>query len=166
MPIYTKTGDKGTTSLYGGKRVLKSNILIEAYGSIDELSAFIGLATTKIKQKQDKLLLISIQHDLQQIMSYLSQRKINLVNLGKKIKVFEQIIDKTNLRLSKLTGFILSQGSEISCWFHVLRTVCRRTERVVVRTLNEMKIVQYLNRLSDLFFTLARKYNQNKEILI
>lgn len=183
MAIYTKTGDTGTTSLYAGKRTSKSDPRIEAYGSIDELSSLIGLTMAKLTQTKNRLLLGSIQKDLYQIMAYLSGAKLDLTPLKQKIKFFERNIDKIDLQLPKLTGFILPQGPEISGWFHVLRTVCRRAERQVVslmklptfnfspslpagRLLTFHLIIQYLNRLSDLFFTLARKYNRQKEVRV
>ena len=166
MSIYTKTGDRGTTSLYGGKRVSKSDIKVEAYGSLDELTSFIGLTIFRLSKNKDRLLLTSIQKDLQQIMSYLSGARVKLNQLNQKIKFFEQVIDDIDLQQSKLTGFVLPQGTETACWFHVLRTVCRRCERVVIKYFdglkienNKSKIYPYLNRLSDLFFSLARKYN-------
>jgi len=170
MTIYTRTGDKGTTALFRGKRILKSDVRIEAYGSVDELSSFIGLTITKLDNNPQMKLLTAIQHNLYRIIAYLSGSKIDLDALIKQVKVFEQIIDREQLHLPKLTRFILPQGTEISCWFHVLRTVCRRCERAVVRESkaqsSKFKIIKYLNRLSDLFYILARKYNQSKEILI
>jgi len=166
MTIYTRTGDKGTTSLFGGKRVLKSDVRIEACGLVDELSGFIGLTITKLGSNPEIKLLTAVQYDLHRMMAYLSGSKIDLVSLTKKVKVFEQIIDREQLRLPRLTRFILPQGTEISCWFHILRSVCRRSEHLVVKYQNKSEIVRYLNRLSDLFYILARKYNHHKEILI
>ena len=173
MSIFTRTGDKGTTSLYGGKRISKSDIRVEAYGSLDELTSFIGLTISRLLNNKDRLLLTAIQKDLRQIMSYLSGARVKLNQLNQKIKFFEQVIDDIDLQRPKLTGFVLPQGSEASCWFHVLRSTCRRCERVLVRhhekfeiRNSKFEIVRYLNRLSDLLFALARKYNQEKEILI
>jgi len=172
MSIYTKTGDKGTTSLFSGKRTLKSSLQIEAYGSVDELSSFIGLVTSKLKDKTDKEFLLMVQKDLYQIMAVLSEAKTDLKVAKEHIKIFEQCIDKTQSKLPKLTRFILPQGNEMSSWFHILRTICRRAERNVVRYFEAfnvrrlMLIIKYLNRLSDLFFIMARKYSQEKEILV
>jgi len=162
MPIYTKTGDRGETGLLGGKRVPKSHPQIMALGSLDELNAFIGLVKTKIKNNDDKEFLALIQHDLYLIMSFLSDSPISLTPLTKKVKEFEQKIDFIEKKLPKLKGFIVPGGNEISAWFHVLRVICRKAEREVVKNVASSKlskIIQYLNRLSDLFFVLARKYH-------
>ncbi|GAB4218637.1 MAG: cob(I)yrinic acid a,c-diamide adenosyltransferase [Candidatus Microgenomates bacterium] len=167
MHIYTKTGDKGETSLFGGKRVLKSDVQIEAYGQIDELTSFIGLVSTITKK--DEQFLIQIQKDLYRIMAYLSGAKINLDFLEKRVLDFEKRIDEIEKNLPKLNNFIIPGADEHSAWFHILRTICRRVERVVVK-LNQQKpvlnIITYFNRLSDLFFVLARKYGKNKELLL
>lgn len=168
--IYTKTGDFGSTTLFGGKRILKSNIKVEAYGAIDELNSFIGLLTSKNISKEDKELLTNIQKDLYQIMNILSGIKNNLPILNNNISNIEQYIDKTEEKLPKLNHFILPQGTEICSWFHILRTVCRRAEREVVKYFKQTKtknleIMKYLNRLSDLFFIMARKYNKKEEVI-
>lgn len=165
MSIYTKTGDKGETSLYAGKRISKSSFQVGAYGSIDELSSFIGLVLSKIKNKKETDLLTTIQKDLYQIMSYLASAPSNLDHLEERVLKFEKLIDEKGERLPKLTRFILPQGTELSSWFHILRTVCRRAERSVVATRNnQLAIIKYLNRLSDLFFIFARLYNKGREI--
>lgn len=166
MPIYTKTGDDGTTSLANGKRILKSDLFVEAYGSTDELSSFVGLAITIVKDRDNKLFLTNIQKDLQTITTLLSGTTGGYNKLKTSIKKIEQKIDIINKRLPKLNRFILPQGSPLSCWFHILRTVCRRCERAVVRSSNNIAIVKYFNRLSDLFFILARLYNREKEVII
>lgn len=168
MSIYTKTGDKGKTSLYHGKRISKSSLQIEALGTIDELTSFIGLVSLKIKEL-DKKLLQDIQKDLYKIMSYLSEMNINLSFLKDKVKEFEIKIDQLDKKLPKLTKFIIPGGTELSAWFHILRTVCRRCERVVVKLKAKhymLDIIQYLNRLSDLFFILARFYSYGKEYIL
>ncbi len=171
MPIYTKTGDGGITSLFGGIRVLKSDLQIEAYGSVDELSSYLGLIIAKINCTDDKRLLTEIQTDLYQIMAVLAGKNDGLSVLKNRTKQFEQKIDELTLRLPKLNRFILPQGSEISTFFHIARTICRRAEREAVRYFEEMKIenrkpeiTQYLNRLSDLLFMMARGYNSEKEV--
>lgn len=166
MPIYTKTGDKGMTSLYGGKRVSKSDIQIDAYGSIDELTSFIGVVVSKIKSKQDRQFLIKIQRDFHQIMAVLAGANINLEFLTEKIFSFEKKIDNMEKTLPKLNKFILPGGTEMSAWFHILRVICRRAERNAVRFNNDEQIVKYLNRLSDLFFTMARQYGKNQEVVL
>jgi len=168
MSIYTRTGDKGLTSLYGGKRVSKSDLRVEAYGSIDELTSFIGIVAAKTT-KQDKKFLLDIQKDLYKMMSYLSGMDIDLEFLKKRAKEFENKIDQLDKKLPRLTKFIIPGETEISSWFHVLRTVCRRVERNVVRILHtnhQSPITVYLNRLSDLFFTFARFYNRGHEVVV
>lgn len=164
MPIYTKTGDKGETSLFGGKRINKSHPQVEAYGTVDELTSFIGLVSSKLKNKYDRLFLIEIQRDLWKIMAALSGAKEDLSNLSKRVLIFEKRIDGLEKKLPKLRRFILPGGTELSSWFQVLRVVCRRAERNVVRLNKESVIIQYLNRLSDLFFVMARSYGKGKEI--
>lgn len=173
MSIYTRTGDSGTTGLFGGKRISKADCQIETYGSIDELTSYIGLVGAKLKNKNDKNLLIQIQKDLYQIMSFLSGAKIDLLHLENKVKQFENRIDLIENNLPKLNKFILPGGNEISALFQILRVICRKAERVMVdyyennltmKQLNNVLI--YLNRLSDLFFDLARKYGKNKEVVL
>src|SRR3990167_9850065 len=173
MSIYTKTGDKGTTSIYGGKRISKDDLIIEATGSIDELSTFIGLIVNYITDKKEVLFLINIQKNLYLIMAYLSGAKIKLEQLSQETKKFEQLIDKYTSQLPKLNRFILNSGSKTASLFHMLRTTTRLCERRVITHLknskkmnneNEKLILIYLNRMSDLFFTYARKYSKNKEI--
>ncbi len=175
MSIYTKTGDKGQTSLYGGKRVSKSDLQIEAYGSVDELTSFIGLTIEKLTSHPDKLFLTQIQRSLYQIMAYLAGSPQDLKDLEKEVKLFEQKLDNIQSKLPKLNRFILPQGSELSALFHILRAVSRRSERNVVRyfSVNQSSIinhpssiVKYLNRLSDLFFVLARFYSKEKEVFL
>ncbi|MEK7634073.1 MAG: cob(I)yrinic acid a,c-diamide adenosyltransferase [Patescibacteria group bacterium] len=166
MPIYTRAGDSGMTGLYSGKRVSKADCQIETYGSIDELTCFIGLTATKINNKKDKQLLIDIQKDLHKIMGFLSGTKINLLFLENKVSIFEKIIDETEEKLPKLNKFILPGGDEISSWFHILRVICRRVERNMVEFKSNILIIKYLNRLSDLLFIMARNYGKNKEIVL
>lgn len=173
MPIYTRTGDLGTTGLYGGKRLSKSDLRVEAYGSVDELTSFIGLVINKLKRKDDKLFLTQIQKDLYLVIAVLAGGKKDLNHLTQEVKKIEEKIDKLELNLPKLNKFILPQGNELSSWFHVLRSVCRRAERNVVKYLHslktenyKLKIIEYLNRLSDLLFVMARNYGKNKEIIL
>ena len=176
MPIYTRTGDKGTTSLFGGKRIAKYNDRVEAYGSADELTSYIGLLTTEKITPSHKKLLISIQKDLYKVMGYMANAKVPIVDLELQVKSFERNIDKLSTILPKLNRFILPGGTKTSALFQVVRTVCRRTERHVTKTFKtsltpirsgltkeESVILQYLNRLSDLLFILARFYGKGKE---
>src|SRR4030043_2296776 len=161
MPIYTKTGDDGTTSLFGGRRLSKSDLRVEAYGTVDELSSLIGFVISK--NKKNKKLPTDVQKDLYQIMGYLGGAKTDLNFIKKRVVYFEKTIDQLTKKLPPIKNFILPQGSELSSWFHILRTVCRRTERSVIRYYKKFEIIQYLNRLSDLFFILSRHYNNQKE---
>jgi cob(I)alamin adenosyltransferase len=175
MSIYTKTGDKGKTSLYGGKRILKSDPQIETYGSLDELNSFIGSALVELENKND---LTHIQKILHRIMAFLAGKTNIQIDLNDETKALEESIDKIEERLPNLNGFILPQGSEAATRLHIARTVCRRCERIVAGLASGNKrlkifddvilgmILQYLNRLSDYLFVLARENNKEKELLI
>lgn len=170
MTLYTRNGDAGETAVYGGKTTLKSDPRIEAYGVIDELSSYLGVVICHITKSADKNLLSDIQKDLYLLMGYLAGAPSLLSFIDDEILRFETIIDREDARLSPLTHFVLPQGSLPSCHLHVARTICRRAERGVVTILKKnntshKQIVKYLNRLSDLLFVLARKYN-TKEVVI
>lgn len=171
MKIYTKTGDGGETSLLGGNRVSKNSIRIEAYGTIDELNSFIGLAITEVKDLDVKSLLLKIQNHLFIVGSDLAapknkkskKHKIQRVP-SKFYKDIEKAIDYYDAKLESLKNFILPGGSKSAALLHVCRTIARRAERRVV-ALNDMvkigkNIIIFLNRLSDLFFVLARFENK------
>ncbi len=172
MPIYTKTGDKGTTSLFGGKRVSKYDIQIEAYGSIDEATCFIGSVYELLSDKQTKGLLTEIQFNLYKIMAYLSGAVLQETELSSHITVLENQIDYLEQSLPKLTRFILPQGSEAASRIHIARSIIRRAERRVIEYVDSKKkrtpvddvCIRYLNRLSDFFFMLARKYTEEEKI--
>jgi len=171
MKIYTKTGDSGETALYGGRRVVKSDLLVETYGTVDELSSFLGLVISHITDSEQSFL-IEIQRDLWKIMASLSGSKDDLSFLEKQLTLFENKIDELTAKLPPLRRFILPGGNETSSLFHVARAVCRRAERRCVALLraNSNKllaislIIKYLNRLSDLLFTYARWYCRGSEI--
>lgn len=173
MPIYTKTGDRGETSLFGGKRLSKADIQIEAYGTVDELTSFLGMIIVKIESSEDKDFLTHIQKDLYTIMGVLAGANSPIESLSERITLFEHKIDEIEKKLPKLHRFILPGGTETSAWFHIARTVCRRAERNIVSLQSTKKIdtqiiiicIQYLNRLSDLLFTYARWYNKEHEIV-
>ena len=170
MKIYTKTGDSGETSLFGGRRVSKSDLQVEAYGSIDELQAFLSLATLKIEDKKEQEFFITIAKDLYKIMAILSGAKNQLIDEQDAIKL-EKYSDDVENKLPKLTEFIIPVGTELSSLFNICRTVCRRSERAVLRFFNEpitnyqLLISKYLNRLSDLLFIASRKHNTQKELI-
>ncbi|OIN90418.1 ATP:cob(I)alamin adenosyltransferase, partial [Candidatus Collierbacteria bacterium CG1_02_44_10] len=132
MPIYTRTGDDGTTGLCGGKRIFKSDLIVDAYGTLDECTSYLGLVTTKKIEKQDRLLITQIQKDMYAIMGFLAGANLDLHSLGEHIVSFEDKIDASEKKLPRLKNFILPQGAEISVQFHISRTVCRRAERAMI----------------------------------
>lgn len=169
MAIYTRTGDDGTTALYGGRRVLKTDAQVEAYGSIDELTSALGVLTTHIKEKSEGKFVREIQKDLYVIMGCLAGAPSQLSEQEKKIAIFEKKIDTLSIKLLPLTHFILPQGTPASCWAHMARVICRRSERSIVYYFQKSKlmkkmdsqiIMKYINRLSDLLFTYARAFNE------
>ena len=169
MKIYTKSGDKGETSLLSGNRVSKNHARIEAYGSVDELSSFIGYLRAYDIDENSKIVLFKIQKVLFSMGSLLAldenKYKLNLDNIKiSDIEFLENEIDAMNENLPKLTEFIIPGGSKTAGLSHVCRTVCRRCERLVVgleKTEDvDNNIIQYLNRLSDYFFVLARKFDK------
>ncbi len=171
MKIYTKTGDNGETGLFGGERVSKDSLRIEAYGTVDELNSFIGLALTEVKSKEIIKLLKSIQHTLFVIGSDLAapdnekNKKFNIQRVDEEsYKKLEEAIDIFNDKLDELKNFILPGGSKGAALLHAARTICRRAERRVVALQNGVtigkNIVIFINRLSDLLFILARFENK------
>lgn len=167
LKIYTKTGDKGTTSLIGGTKVSKANIRIESYGTVDELNSFIGLCITTISDVTTICTLNEIQDRLFTIGSSLAcdgekEPLLKLPDLKEVDIVFlEQQIDNMNEVLPAMKNFILPGGSVAVCNLHIARCVCRRAERLCVAIKeNELFIddivVKYLNRLSDYLFVAAR----------
>lgn len=163
MPIYTRTGDDGTTSLFGGKRVLKCEELVDVYGSIDEFNSWMGLINAQLK-----IPLSDIQSDLLTIGSTLAGGKLNLRFLASRITEMEKQIDEMDTKLPELTNFILPGGSELASQIHITRSICRRVERQSVALSKKQQvdpvIIKYLNRLSDLLFTLARFINKQGNI--
>lgn len=173
MKIYTKTGDKGQTSLIGGKRVFKYDLRIEAYGTVDELNSYLGLITCLDLTNEDKSLIKEIQDRLFTIGACLASDSENSPTrlpeiILSDIELLENEIDKINSFLPVLKTFILPGGSVLSSNCHIARCVCRRAERKVVElahdNLVDDKIVIYLNRLSDYLFMLAKKKNFNLNI--
>ena len=164
--IYTKTGDKGQTSLIGGKRVPKNHIRIEAYGTADELNAFVGLLRDHDVSDHIKEALLEIQDRVFTAESWLALDEggdaDRLPRLAESdIEFLEKEIDNMNVNLPALTSFILPGGHAAASLAHVCRCVCRRAERLII-SLSETHeidpvIIRYFNRLSDYFFVLARK---------
>jgi len=173
MKIYTKTGDKGQTSLFGGTRVPKYHLRIEAYGTVDELNSYIGLIRDQKIDAHSSQVLLKIQNDLFSLGAMLAtapekeilKNKKERLNIHKVDTTFvaylENEIDKMNETLPLMTHFILPGGHTIVSFCHIARCICRRAERKCVQlseesTVNE-QILTYLNRLSDYLFVLARK---------
>ncbi len=164
MKIYTKTGDKGKTSLFGGKRVSKSNKRVDAYGSVDELNSLLGVALVDIKDSLLKKELLKIQYDLLAIGAQLANPNAEpLKGIDNRLLFLEQYIDRLTKKLPLLQNFILPGGGRSGANLHYIRTVCRRVERLVVALYEADRIdenlLMYFNRLSDVFFTMARYAN-------
>jgi cob(I)alamin adenosyltransferase len=172
MKIYTKTGDSGETGLFGGGRVPKDDIRVEAYGDVDELNAVLGVARAVELMPRIDEVLVPIQRDLFAIGALLAtpDRDKMASHLAKaridegRIAELERAIDDGESELEPLSAFILPGGTPKAAALHVARTVCRRAERHVVRLQHEVELptlaIIYLNRLSDLLFTLARLANR------
>lgn len=165
MKIYTKTGDNGETSLVGGKRIAKDHIKIDAYGTVDELNAWIGVLHDKVEEEKVKHQLNRVQNQLFVLGSHLASepgKKSSFIPEIDKtlIKDLETWMDEMSAQCPELKNFILPSGSELISFCHVARAVCRRAERVIIalaRVENvENDIIIIFNRLSDYLFVLAR----------
>jgi cob(I)alamin adenosyltransferase len=173
MNIYTRTGDEGQTGIIGG-RVDKDDIRVEAYGTVDELNCFVGQARSLLLDVKYADLsgdLLQIQHELFDCGHDLALAKLELHPVkvsAEMVDHLETLIDKYDAETEDLQRFILPGGSMISSTLHVCRTVCRRAERNVVTLARTQEInpevLRYLNRLSDLFFTIARTGNYREGI--
>jgi len=167
MKIYTKTGDLGETGLFAGPRVRKDDPRIEAYGTVDELNAVLGLARCQDLPQEIDALIAGIQHTLFDLGAELAtpdpaSRGTDLISMVH-IEALEAAVDKYDATLPPLKTFILPGGASGAAWLHLARTVCRRAEREVV-TLGQQErlspqVLVYLNRLGDLLFVLARAVN-------
>ncbi len=165
MKIYTKTGDKGQTSLVGGTRVSKTELRIEAYGTVDELNSYVGLVRDQAVNNDRKDILKEIQDRLFTIGSILAsepeQTKKRIPDLHESdIELLEKEMDKMDESLEPMRFFILPGGHQSVSFGHLARTVCRRAERIVIRLSQESEVndlvIKYLNRLSDYLFVLCR----------
>lgn len=173
VKIYTKTGDRGDTGLFGGGRVPKNHPRVSAYGEVDELNSFLALARATEPLPRIDEIILPIQRDLlaigallatpnpEKMREHLAKARVDAA----RIQQLERAIDEADLELEPLKAFIIPGGSQKSAVLHVCRTVCRRAERAVVglqetESIPELAIV-YLNRLSDLLFTLARLSNRH-----
>lgn len=166
MKIYTKTGDKGQTSLLGGTRISKADSRIEAYGTIDELNSYIGLVRDQAVNESRKDILKEIQDRLFTIGSHLAVDRTKTTKkvpdlLLSDVELLEKEMDSMDVTLPELRFFVLPGGHQAVSFCHVARTVCRRAERLVVAFAEEVEveeiIITYLNRLSDYLFVLSRK---------
>ena len=180
MKIYTKTGDNGTTALFGGTRVKKYNLRIDSYGTVDELNSYIGLIKDQEISDNIKKTLLKIQNELFTLGAMLAtppekeilkngKERLDIPKINEKSILFlEKDIDFMEQDLSQMTHFILPGGHQSVSFCHIARCVCRRAERLSVE-LNEEEninndILKYLNRLSDYLFVLARKLSKDLSI--
>ena len=168
--IYTRGGDKGQTSLGRGERVAKHDLRVEAYGTVDELNAVVGMARSVISRGEADAMLARIQNDLFDLGADLCTVKAKrgqpaLHIVPEQTARLEREIDAMNAELSPLNSFILPGGSEASAWLHLARTVARRAERrmtqLAVKQTVSPEAIKYINRLSDHLFVLARRLNDN-----
>jgi cob(I)alamin adenosyltransferase len=177
MKVYTKTGDKGTTALFGGTRVPKDHIRIESYGTVDELNSHIGLIRDQEIGQKYKEVLIEIQDRLftvgailatppeKEVLKSGERRLQKLGILETDIELLEKEIDDMESKLPPMTHFVLPGGHSTVSYCHIARCVCRRAERLTVHLSHNEPVaeiaIKYLNRLSDYLFVLARKLSQD-----
>lgn len=171
--IYTRTGDDGSTGLFGGGRVLKDNARIRAYGTVDELNACLGQCAAYLDEEVPiRSLLVRLQSELFMVGADLAtptESRASVPRLSPAdVQRLEDCIDSYETDLLPLTNFILPGGSRVASWLHLARTVCRRAEREIVAarqadTLN-VHVLEYINRMSDLLFVLARWVNHVEKV--
>tara|TARA_Y100000739_G_scaffold75006_1_gene63261 strand:- start:4176 stop:4721 length:546 start_codon:yes stop_codon:yes gene_type:complete len=176
MKIYTKNGDRGKTSLIGGKKVSKHDLQVEAYGSIDELNSFMGLLKDYSKNDEINLVLFKVQLKLFTIGSILAQENtssnsviLEKLNISAKDTNFIELqIDKLEKKLPKLSKFIIPGGHKLVSYCHVSRSICRRAERKITKLSDSINldsnILPYINRLSDFLFVLSRYFSKELDI--
>lgn len=180
MKIYTKTGDKGTTALFGGTRVPKHHLRIESYGTIDELNSWLGLIRDQQIDAHSKKILVMIQNKLFTVGAILAtDPEKALLKSGKErlniskievtdIELLEKEMDAMDAQLPQMTHFILPGGHTTVSYCHIARTVCRRAERLATHLFEnepfEEQVLQYINRLSDYLFVLARKLSSDLHV--
>lgn len=180
MKIYTKTGDKGTTSLFGGTRISKNHIRIDSYGTIDELNAWLGLIRDQEIDDHSKKILSNIQDKLFTIGAILAtdpdktllksgEERLNIPKIyASDIELLENEMDTMNNSLPPMAHFILPGGHTTVSYCHIARTVCRRSERMATRLFEKEPfdgiILSYINRLSDYLFVLARKLSKDLKV--
>jgi cob(I)alamin adenosyltransferase len=173
MKIYTKTGDTGTTALFGGKRVSKGDLRIDTYGTVDELNSWIGLLRDQPVNEKRITILLEIQDRLFTIGSILATEpgnsKVKIPSLQESdVTELEHQMDNMDAELEPMRFFVLPGGHQSISFGHVARTVCRRAERLIV-TLHNVEpvdpfVIKYMNRLSDFLFVLCRKMTQELKV--
>ncbi|WP_116770816.1 cob(I)yrinic acid a,c-diamide adenosyltransferase [Maribacter litoralis] len=177
MKVYTKTGDDGTTGLFGGTRVPKHHIRIDSYGTVDELNSWLGLIRDQKVDETHQQQLIVIQQHLFTVGAILAtdpekeilkngEERLKITKVGlSEIKFLEQAIDEMDGELPQMTHFILPGGHTTVSYCHIARTVCRRAERIATLLYEsepfDTNVLMFLNRLSDYLFVLARKLSYN-----
>lgn len=171
--VYTRTGDAGTTSLVGGTRVPKTHIRLEAYGTVDELNAQLGLLLTYLSDERDARFVRRVQHTLfsvgAQLATDIFQSSVcqRSVVTSEQVAEIEREIDYVDSLLPPLRAFVLPGGGRGAAVCHVCRTVCRRAERRILSLAQEAEVASellaYVNRLSDYLFVLSRKMNQDEK---
>ena len=171
--VYTRTGDKGETSLVGGVRIRKSDIRLEAYGTVDELSAHLGMLVAMLETGEEHDFLIRVQNNLFNVCTHLATDPSQTTLYPSahladgEIELLEKRIDEIMHSLPERQGFILPGGTTAASQAHICRTVCRRAERRIAAlaevALTGAEIQRYVNRLSDYLFVLAKKINFNAE---
>lgn len=172
MNIYTKTGDKGTTSLFDNVRVSKDNIRVESYGTVDELGAFLGLAKNYVEDEEMYRTIENIQNKLFTVATNLATEDMSKVKyhiVEDDIKDLENIVDYYMGKIGNPSGFILNGSGKKSAYLHVARTVCRRAERRII-TLSGVSeidplVIKYVNRLSDTLYAMAR-FSEESEVKV
>ncbi|MBO6587270.1 MAG: cob(I)yrinic acid a,c-diamide adenosyltransferase [Gracilimonas sp.] len=168
MKIYTKKGDSGNTSLFGGQRVSKSSKRIDAYGTVDELNSILGMAAAYGLSEKGAELIVTVQQQLFVLGADLAtpqSKEVRIERIGQsEVEFLEKAIDEMEETLEPLKNFILPGGAEAGSTLHFARTVCRRAERITVECRHEEEIsevaIMYINRLSDFLFVLARFENK------
>ena len=163
MPIYTRTGDKGETSLANGQRVSKTDARIEAYGTVDELNSFIGFLRAELSNCPDIPVAVDsrlkwIQNKLFNLGAALSEAPGDWIS-DIDVKQLESAIDELQSQIPSLHSFVLPSGNLASCRCHICRTICRRAERRMIEADANERWIRFINRLSDYLFVLARYFN-------
>lgn len=173
MKLYTKSGDKGKTSLIGGKRVPKYDTRVECYGTIDELNSFVGVTLQYVQGEK----LSKVKAELEEIQQFLFDVGTDLANVSEEmpfridaqnVQWLETCIDWYSAKNTPIERFILPGGSQLASWLHVDRTIARRVEREIVALSEKEEInvecLKWMNRLSDYFFAVARYCNQQEQV--